>query len=234
MLKNYKWMFMIQILGLLFVGKALATQTHWLSDFYDKAGYIEIYEEEAVVEVGSLAPNDVLRFGLKDVALMMGHTCPGITTTSFILTKMALEELFKSETIRWGNIRIAASASEDIVNVAAYLSGIHHTNLLSDEPRLMVDKSLDPGKPGQVVMIFQRMDTGKMVRAEFNKMKLLSADEAKQVKLYKEKFNQGKASSIEIEKNGNLIQNVVKRAIMNPPAGVYSVKSCSEYHFPAL
>jgi len=228
--KKYNFIITILFVNILTITGLLA-QTDWLSDFYEQAGYLEIYEEEAV-EVGSLARNDVLRFGLKDVALMMGHACPG-TTSGFILTKMALEELFKGDTIRWGNIRIAASAPVGIVDVAAYLSGIHHTNLLTDEPKLILDKSLDPGKVGQVVIIFQRTDTGRMVRAEFDKMKLLTQNEAKQIKPYKEKFAQGKASAVEIEKNGKMIQDIVKRAIMNPPAGVYSVTSSNKYHFPA-
>lgn len=225
-----KMVLSFKILGLIFLIKPLIAQTAWMSDFYDQAGYLEVYVDEAV-EVGSLAPGNTLKFGLKDVALAMGHACPG-TTSGFILTKMALEELFRGETIRWGNIRIAASANMEMVNVAAYLSGIHQTNLLSDSPKLLIDKNIAPGKAGRIVMIFQRLDTGKMVKAEFDKMKLLTADEMNQIKAYKKKFSQGKATAAEIEKNGKFIQSIVKRAITNPPAGVYNVSPCSKYKFP--
>jgi hypothetical protein len=231
MKETIKTLIVMTIIIFGFKVQAAKAQTAWQSDFYDQAGFLEIYEEEAVM-VGSLAPDATLKFGLQDVALMMGHACPG-TTSGFILTKMALEELFKGETIRWGNIRIAASGLNGIVNVASYLSGIHLTNLLADKPNLMIDKSLDNGKAGQLVMIFQRTDTGKMVKAEFNKMKLMSAEQMKAIKPYKGKFSQGKASPAEIETNGKLIQSIVKRAISEPPAGVYSVSVCSKYQFPA-
>ena len=204
-------------------------QTNWQADFYDQAGIIKVREPEAVM-TGSLTKNDALQIGFKDIALYKGHACAG-TVSGFLLTKMAVEKLFGEEIPEYGSVRIAAMSPNGIADIAAYILGIHPSNLFSDKPDLVIDPSLQPKEEGVLVMIFQRKDTGKTVKAVFNKKRLLKPEEIKKIEPYKMKFMKGKATDAEIKAIGPVIQSIVKRAITNPPEGVYSVKECANYQF---
>jgi formylmethanofuran dehydrogenase subunit E len=221
------------ISGLVLISIALTNgfaQTNWLPDFYGQAGYIQIKEAEDVM-VGSIAQNDALQIGLNDVAQYMGHVCPGIAS-GFMLTKIALKELFGNETPERGNIRIAANAANDLVNVAVYVVGIRPADMLADNPDLVIDSLLKPEKPGKVVLIFQRKDNGNMVKAVCNKMKLVTPEEMKIIKTYKQKFHKGQATAEEIKTTGPKIQAIVKRAVTDTPQGVFNVEACDKYSFP--
>ncbi len=206
-------------------------QTNWLPDFYDQAGYIEIYDAEAV-QVGSVVPGQPLRIGLKDVGLFTGHVCPG-AASGFVLTKMALEALYGDDLPQRGQIRIATMPDNDLANVAAYICGILPMNLLSKHPDLVIDPKLKPQKPGKLILIFQRKDNGRMVKAVFNKAKLMNPKTIKAIHAYKAKFARGQVSIKEIKKMGAVFQNMVKKIVLKTPAHLFSVKPCTKYVFPA-
>ncbi len=225
----FKRILVASVAILLSVTFALA-QTKWLPDFYGQAGYISISDPEAVM-VGSLAPGQTLKIGLKDVGLFTGHICPG-AASGFMLTKMALKELFGKQIPERGKIRIATMPNNDLANVAAYITGILPMNLLGEHPDLIVDPKLKPQKPGKLVLIFQRKDTGKMVKAVFDKAKIEDAQTKKAIFAYKKRFAAGRANEEEIDEMGALIQNLVKKIILDTSRDLFKITPCSKYKFP--
>ena len=224
---KYKEVVLITII--LFASSITNAQTKWKSDFYNQAPTISIIEEEGI-KVGSLGLGESLQISLTDVGQLTGHICPG-TACGFLLTRLALIELFPNETPKRGNIKIASMSPNGIANIAAYIVGIHPTDLLSENPNLIIDKSLKPEEKGKIVLIFQRKDNGKMVKASFNKMKLITQENRKILKTYMKNFEEGKATNEEIEINGKYAQSIVKRLITETPGGVLLVKPCTEYKF---
>ncbi len=205
-------------------------QTKWLPSFYDQAGFIRIKDAEAVM-VGSLAPKQTLQIGLKDVGVFAGHICPG-AASGFILTKMALKKLYGKQIPERGKIRIATSPGNDLANVAAFITGILPMNLLSNHPNLIVDPKLKPKKPGKLILIFQRTDTGKMVKAVFNKAKMANPQTMQVISAYKKRFAAGRANEEDIDEMGALFQSLVKKIILNTPQDLFTITPCSKYKFP--
>ena len=229
---NSKYFPIKLILILLFFSSINYGQTNWKSDFYSEVPPIVIIEKEGV-KVGSLNPGDVLQINLTDIAQYTGHICPSVAA-GFLLTKMALDELFPNETPERGNIRIAAMAPNDLVNVAAYVVGIRPADMLSENPDLIIDKGLKPEEKGKIVLLFQRKDSGKMVKAYFNKMELLTPEDKKTIMPYRKKYKEGKVTEEEIITTGKYIQTVVKRLVTNTPKGALVVKHCTDYKFPEI
>lgn len=223
---------MVTVFSLILLGIGLTlAQTKWLPNFYDQAGYISIKDAEAV-QVGSVAPGEALQIGLKDVGLFTGHVCPG-AASGFMLAKKALKALFGDQLPERGKIRVATMPGNDLANVAAYICGILPMNIFGLHPDLIVDPKLKPQKPGKLVLIFERKDTGKMVKAVFNKSKVMDPKKIKAIHAYKKKFAEGKAGKEDIQKMGQLFQDMVKKIVLNTPEGVFEVMPCTKYQFPA-
>ena len=201
-------------------------------DFYGQAPTIVVKDPMAAL-VGSLPEGQTLTIHLTDVALYTGHVCPGIAS-GYMLTKMALKALYPDGTPERGQIRVAAMAPSDLLDVASYITGAR-AFYGRDEINafdLAIDTTLKPKKPGKFVMVFQRKDNGKAVKAVFNKFKLMPAEKAKGMKAFLQKMLQGKVSQKEKEQKWTKIQSIVKRILLNTPEGVFNVSQLKGYYFP--
>jgi len=207
-------------------------ENHW-PDFYDRVQAIKIKDPMALL-VGSLPEKqNVLTIHLMDVALYTGHVCPGVAS-AYVLTRMALKALYLDEIPERGQIRVAAMAPSDLMDVASYITGarsFYGRDEINAED-LVIDKSLDSGQPGVYVMVFQRKDNGKAVKAIFNKFSLISPRQAKGMKVFLQRMLKGKVSQKEKEQQWAKIQAVVKKVLLNPPEGVFNILPLKEYNFP--
>ncbi len=202
-------------------------------DFYNKAPTIKIKDPMALL-VGSLPEEqNILTIHLTDVALYTGHVCPGIVS-GYILTRLALQALYPEGIPERGQIRVAAMEPSDLMDVASYITGarsFYGRDEINAED-LAIDKSLYPGQPGVYVMVFQRKDNGKAVKAIFNKFNLMSPRQAKGMKLFLQNMLKEKVSQKEKEQRWTKIQSIVKRILLNPPKGVFNIFQLEGYHFP--
>lgn len=232
--KRLFWMrFLMSVILTASISLAFAGQKEnpW-PDFYGQAPTIEVKDPMSAL-VGSLPEWQTLTLHLTDVALYTGHVCPGIAS-GYMLTKKALKALYPNSTPERGQICVAAMAPSDLLDVASYITGAR-AFYGRDEINafdLAIDPTLKPKRPGKFVMVFQRKDNGKAVKAVFNKFKLMPKGKAKGIKAFLQKMLQGKVSKKEKEQKWAKIQSMVKRILLNTPEGVFNVSQLKEYFFP--
>ena len=205
---------------------------NWAQEFYGDVPPIKIREPLGVM-VGSLNPeNPVIAISIKDVGLYTGHICPGIAA-GFKATTLALNVLYGKKTPVRGNIRVAINEPSDLLDVVSYITGVrafygrdevNHNNIV-------IDKTLGK-KHGIVVMVFQRKDTGKMVKIVFNKARLFNPEEMRKIKQLKEKVMKGRATQKEEMMMRENLQKKVKQILFNLPAGVITIEEITNYDFP--
>jgi len=205
---------------------------NWAQEFYADGPPVKIKEPLGVM-VGSLNPeNPVITISIRDVGLYTGHICPGIAA-GFKATVLALNALYGKETPVRGKIRIAANEPSELLDVVSYITGarafygreeVNHNDIV-------IDKTLGE-KPGKVIMVFQRKDTGKMVKVVFNKNKLFNPKKMKKMKQLKEKVMKGKATKREEIMMRKNLQKKVKQILFHLPEGVITVKAIKDYNFP--
>jgi len=222
------------LLGLLVVfAKNLIAQTNNLEDnIYLKAGIIKIKDPKAVM-VGYKTPdNDVFEINLDDVGKFTGHVCPGVTS-GFLLTKKALEALFPNNEIPIrGNISIATASRNDLLEVASYIVRAREKDEEGNGNNSIVIDSTIISEKGTVSLIFKRNDTGKMVKAVFNKAQMMTDEIKNEILPLKKKITEGNATENEKLEFGKKVQKIVKHLIINQPSNVYVIKECNNYKFP--
>ena len=202
-------------------------------EFYNQAPEILIIDPMAVV-VGSMPEgSNMITINLTDVAVYSGHICPSMAS-GYMLTKKAMDALYPNSIPQRGQIRVSAMAASDLMDVASYITGAR-AFYGRDEINaydLVVDPSLKPKKPGQYVMVFQRKDTGKAVKAVYDKFKLISEKKVKKIKKISKKILQGTASYQEKAKNWSILNTMVEKVIMKTPEGVLEITPMEGYQFP--
>lgn len=205
---------------------------NWMQEFYADVPPVKIKKPLGVM-VGSLNPeNPVITISIQDVGLYTGHICPCIAA-GFKATVLALESLYGKETPVRGKIRIATNEPSELLDVASYITGarafygreeVNHNDIV-------IDKTLGE-KPGIVIMVFQRKDTGKMIKVTFNKTKLFNPKEMKKMKQLKDKVLKGKATKREEIMMREILQEKVKQILFNLPDGAITVETIKDYKFP--
>ena len=182
-------------------------------EFYNQAPEILIIDPMAVV-VGSMPEgSNMITINLTDVAIYSGHICPSMAA-GYMLTKKAMDALYPNSIPQRGQIRVSAMAASDLMDVASYITGAR-AFYGRDEINaydLVVDPSLKSEKRGQYVMVFQRKDTGKAVKAVYDKFKLIPEKKVKEVKAFLNKMLTGKALPQEKEKNWAKLNALVKKS----------------------
>ena len=203
------------------------------TSLYDKAGIIKVKDPMASLVGYRKAGEDFFEISLDDVGKYSGHVCAGISS-GFILVKQVLEKLYPNgEVPVRGQIRVAAQNGGDQLDVASYITGARafYGRQEVNANDLIIDKSL-AGQKGTFTMIFQRKDNGKMVKAVFNKLKLMTPEEIKTVMPIKQRIEEGKATQKDKEQFAKLVHSIVERAITNMPEGVITITECTKYKFP--
>ncbi len=210
----------------------VSAQNKEINYLYQNAGVIKVIDKESS-KVGYRDYGDeIFDLTLKDVGKYTGHVCVGVSS-GFVLTKKALELLYPSAEIPVrGDISIAVSAYTDHAEVASYVTKAKPNKIAGKgEPYIIVDTTLHAPKKN-VILIFKRNDTGKMVKAIFNKTKLVTANQEQEMKKLKMKVVKEEATQEEKELFATKVQSFVKEIIDNLPEGVITVEECKEYNFP--
>ncbi len=199
---------------------------------YQKAGIIKVKDTKAVM-VGYRQPgDDIFEISLDDIGKFTGHVCAGISS-GYLMTKQALETLYPNGEIPVrGQISIAASAYTDHAEVAAYVVKARQgEGNKKESSSLLIDTNIEAPEKG-VTIIFKRNDTGKMVKASFDKSKLMSPEKMQEMMPLKKKILAGKASDEEKAKFAENVQNAVKKVITDTPEGLITISNCDKYVFP--
>ena len=202
-------------------------------EFYSQSPEILIIDPMAVV-VGSMPEgSNMITINLTDVAIYSGHICPSMAA-GYMLTKKAMDALYPNSIPQRGQIRVSAMAASDLMDVASYITGAR-AFYGRDEINaydLVVDPSLKPKQRGQYVMVFQRKDTGKAVKAVYDKFKLIPEKKVKEVKVFLNKILTGKALPQEKEKNWAILNALVEKVLLKTPEGVLEIIPMEGYQFP--
>jgi len=200
---------------------------------YQQAGVINIKDPMASM-VGYRQPgSDFFEISLDDVGKYSGHVCAGIAS-GFMMTKQALEVLYPNGDIPVrGNIRVAASAATDQIDVASYITGAraHYGRDEVNANDLIIDPVLQ-GEKGTLTMVFKRKDNDKMVKAVFNKNKLFGAEALKMMLPLKEKIETATANDDEKKLFAEKVQTMVAQLINDSPKGAIIISVCTDYDFP--
>jgi len=199
---------------------------------YEQAGTIELKDPKAVM-VGYRQPgNDIFEISLDDVGKYTGHVCAGISS-AYILTQQALALLYPNGEIPVrGQISIAASANTDHLEVASYIVRARQNDHESKGKNIAIIDTNIVTAPETVTLIFKRADNGKMVKAIFNKGKLVTPELKKKIMPLKKKMMNGTASDNEKIEFAKTVQEVVTLIITNTPEGIITVSECDTYNFP--
>jgi formylmethanofuran dehydrogenase subunit E len=203
--------------------------TAWRS-FYQEAPAIRVLDPLANM-VGCVEDeNNTLTIHLTDVALYTGHVCPGVAS-GYMITCRALEKLYPNSVPVRGQIRLVATAPNDMLDVAAYITGAR-AFYGRDEINggdLAVDPTLGPAERGRFTIVFQRKDTGKAVKVAFDKSKLMVPG---QFKPFHRKVMDGTATAQEKQENWEAIQAIVRTALTSPPEGLMEFSLLDAFDYP--
>jgi hypothetical protein len=130
-----------------------------------------------------------------------------------------------------GQISIATSAYTDHAEVASYIVRARQSEGEEKEPNnLVIDPSIKTS-PQSVVLIFKRNDTGKMVKAVFNKSKLAEPETLEKMASLKKKIERGNAGEEEKAQFAGNVQKLVEKVITATPEGLIHIVECTDYHF---
>jgi len=202
------------------------------TNLYDKAGIIKVKDPMASLVGYRKQGEDYFEISLDDVGKYSGHICAGISL-SFLLVKQVLEALYPNgEVPVRGQIRVAAQGGDDPIDVASYITGARafYGRQEVNAGDLIIDKSLT-GDKDTFTMIFYRKDNGKMIKAVFNKMKLMTPEERKTTMLIKEKIEEGTANKEDEAQFAALVHSVVEKVLTNTPEGAITITKCTDYQF---
>lgn len=193
------------------VGLSVQTQTKnpWQQELLELPP-IRVLDTKADA-VGSVADEQdpVFELTIEDVGLYFGYLIPA-HIAGYYQTKFALEALYPEGLPERGQIRVATKGYNDILLVASYLTGAREFYLVGGqvESDLVVDPSLESNKEGELILVFQRKDTGRTVRAVFDRTMLVPQSE------YQRPVRIPIAAIIQINSAHSLIQNA--RVYLDP------------------
>lgn len=223
---------LVLIFGISQVNYTNAQTLNKKNEIYKKAGIIKVKDPKAVM-VGYRNPgDDIFEISLDDVGKYTGHVCAGIVS-GYFLTKNALKELYPNgEFPVRGQVSIVASGNTDQLEVLSYVLRARFSEGEDIEKNsIVIDSSLQT-EPGITTLILKRADTGKMVKAVFNKKKLINAEKRKIMMPLKKKIMKGKATKEEKKQFAENVQKIVAQVITNLPEGVITISECNEFSFP--
>jgi len=185
------------------------SSAEWVRPIFEEVGVIEITDPMMVIVGAAAEGENTLELSLVDVAKYSGHVCGGIAS-GYVITKTALEKLYPEATPVRGQITVTASAPNDLLDVASYITGARAFYGRAEVSRddLKVDPAL--AGPGEVVIVFRRKDTGRAVKVVWSKKKLLSVvKDQKLLMATKAKVEDHSATPEEKKAFGIMVQQVV-------------------------
>ncbi|MCK4272582.1 hypothetical protein KAX22_08025 [bacterium] len=200
----------------------------WAQDFYSRVEPIRVKDPMAAV-VGSTKPGEeIFEITIGDVGMYVGHICIGVAG-AYRLTQLALDALYGAEVPELGKINVAANSPSVALDVASYITGARafYGCGEANKDALAVDQDL--GEEANFVMVFQREDTGRAVKAIFHKHIILSTER----KTLEKKIMEGQATQEEKERFWKTEQENVRQILLASPKGLFEVEWLDSYTFPA-
>jgi hypothetical protein len=177
---------------------------------------------------------DYFELSLEDVGKYTGHVCGGVAS-GYVLTHKALAKLYpENEVPVRGQISLAASSRIDPLEVATYIVRAREAHGEEKETNICVIDTTLRSQPGSHTVIFKRADTGAMVKAVFNKHKLMDPKKMGSMKSIKAKVMKGTATEEEKVMFAERVQKVVKKVLTAIPEGVITVEKITDYKFPEI
>jgi len=200
------------------------------STVYQKAGVIKVRDPKAVMFGYRQPGDDIFEFTIDDVGKFTSHVCAGVIS-AFLLTQQSLDLLYPGDELPIrGQIGIVASDLTDHLEVAAYIVRASAHGEEETTGSTAVDTTLRIGK-GKVVLIFKRLDNGKMVKAVFDKTVLMQSDNMQKIQALKSKVMNGTASDVEKKEFAENVQKTIEKIIADTPEGLITITECTDYVF---
>jgi formylmethanofuran dehydrogenase subunit E len=206
-----------------------------LNQLFSEAGVIKIYDPLLYLIGESDSINSYEEISLFDVAKFHGKVCPGIAT-GFFMFQDVLSKLYPDgKTPIQGQIAVAVSNPNDMMDLAGYILGIRNFYGRGElgAKMLQLDTSLQTHKKMQFVMIFKRIDNGKMLKVTFNKYKIF--DNQKDwsfIKKCLEEFKDGKLKGKKLKKFQKMVLTKTTNVLKNH-LKYYTIDTCKNYKFPS-
>jgi len=190
------------------------------TSFYHKAGEIIIKDHKAI-EAGTIREElDLFKINLLDIGKFDGHIC-GCNTAGFLITKKVLGILFPNEIPIRNTVKVTISEyNRDLMDAICFITGIRlntgkYTNT---ENEFSVNESLSDTEE-TTVMVFERKDNGKKVKAVLDKKYLLTRDEAMAIQIIKPKLMKHEATEEEKKRYAEVTSGIVWKEITSMPEG---------------
>lgn len=207
----------LSVMGLLFLTNSgessnSSSLESWGSK-YEKAGTIKIYEPRMGTYGAVVSDKALMHINLVDIAKFSGHLC-GCSTSGFMMTKLALESLYgKGEIPVRGDIRLTSNLKDEPMEIAAYIIGASDREHHGYETWI-IDKSIET-KKGSLVLIFERISTGKKIKLAWDKIRTLKehTGDFKRFKQIKLATLHGLASDAEAKEFRALVNSLVMKII---------------------
>ncbi len=184
----------------------------WTKD-YSKFPIIKLFSKDGK-NTGS--SDGFVEISITDAGKYTGQICPGVTA-GFIMTKIALEKLYNGIAEK-GEIKLTGSKnSGEPLGIAVYITG---ANFLKEDVK--IDPSLVLKDPMDIMIIFERKDTGKKVKVVYHKGKLFGSSYTKLKAIYK-KMEKGKATETEKGEFAKGLQEKVTELLTAYEKGIIEV-----------
>ncbi len=205
-----------------------------LNELFKQAGTIKIYEPLRYLIGETDSAHSFYEISLFDIQKYHGKVCPGIVS-GFFMFQDVLHELYPDGTMPVrGQIAVACSNPNDMMDVAGYILGIRNFIGRGELGRglLILDTSLQTHHAKQFVMIFRRLDNGKTVKVTYNKFKIFSTQKKWSfIDQSLHEFKSGKLHGQQLAKFQNIVHAKVVEFLKNR-VKVYDIEPCNNYNFP--
>lgn len=213
----------IIIVQILFSGVIFGQNIEQSNTVFNQAEAIQLRDPKASMTGYREPGNDVFFISLDDIGKYTGHVCAGIAS-AYLLIQGALQVLYpENELPVRGEISMTVSGYNDITEVAAYI--IRARQYEGDEKEknsFSIDTTIS-ANPKNVVLVFTRSDTGKSVKAIFDKSKMAEPAFLKQIISLKDKVMNGTATVDEQKQFAQKVQNLTKKVITDTPDGLITI-----------
>lgn len=185
-----------------------------------KAGVIKIKDNKAIMAGNDRKEKDVFSISLDDIQNYTGHTC-GCDTAGFLITREVLSQLFPNEIPSRRTVKVSISEyNMDLIDAITFITGtrLNRGEYSNSESDFVVDSSI-AGEQGTSILIFERKDNGKKIKATIDRMKLLTKDEMYTASVIKNKILKGEASDEEKAQFAKVTKDIIIKELTNLPEG---------------
>ena len=213
-------------------------KTAWARDFFETAEPIELLDPLGEM-LGAVNTGEPFVYNYSDAVLMAGHSCPAVSG-AFAITKKALKALYGDEKPVRGEIRVlikgkpeelAYGPQSQVIMLITGASGDTGFKGLGGKFARNNRLFFDHNETEFNTYIFQREDTGKTVKVEYNPQAL--PDEPRLNTLTPLVIS-GAASSEESEEFKKLWQGKVERIVTEEEKypGLIEITELENFTFP--